>query len=56
MVLQDNKLKYLETFSTLAMRFSCYIRDLKQTMTATATRTWKNMRSYWQNNSSARAF
>ena len=31
-------------------------RDLKQTTTATATRTWKNKRSNWQNNSSARAF
>ena len=32
------------------------IRDLKQTTTATATRTWKNKRSNWQNNSSARVF
>ena len=31
-------------------------RDLKQTTTATATRTWKNKRSNWQNNSSTRAF
>ena len=31
-------------------------RDLKQTTTATATRTWKNKRSNWQNNSPARAF
>ena len=31
-------------------------RDLKQTTTATATRTWKNKRSNWQNNSLARAF
>ena len=30
--------------------------DLKQTTTATASRTWKNKRSNWQNNSSARAF
>ena len=32
------------------------IRDLKQTTTATATRTWKNNRFNWQNNSAARAF
>ena len=31
-------------------------RDLKQTTTATATRTWENKRSNWQNNSSAHAF
>ena len=31
-------------------------RDLKQTTTATATRIWKDKRSNWQNNSSARAF
>ena len=31
-------------------------RDLKQTTTATATRTWKNKRSNLQNNSSAHAF
>ena len=31
-------------------------RDPKQTTTATATRTWKNKRSNWRNNSSARAF
>ena len=31
-------------------------RELKQTTTATATRTWKNKRSNRQNNSSARAF
>ena len=33
-----------------------FIRDLKQTTTVTATKTWKNKRSNWQNNSSARAF
>ena len=32
------------------------IRDLKQTTLATEARTWKNKRSNWQNNSSARAF
>ena len=31
-------------------------RELKQTTTATATRTWKNKRSNRQNNNSTRAF
>ena len=33
-----------------------FLRFLRQTTTATATKTWKNKRSNWQNNSSTRAF
>ena len=48
-----------ERFNTMLYIYSRPLqnnRDLKQTTTATATRTWKNKRSNRQNNSSARAF
>ena len=51
---------YSLIYSTLPCPCNCrrcgFLRSLRQTTTATATKTWKNKRSNWQNNSSARAF
>ena len=57
--LENNITHYRRVLAELKkIRSACHticIRDLKQTTTATARRTWKNKRSNCMNNSAARA-